>query len=196
MPKPKALRPDHLRELPPSLQPHDDLPLSLMLIFLAGQQGPAHLIAGVFPVPSLLSEWCPCPQSWESLSSAAGIGQHSGLFCPWTPTEGGRCFGCASSLWDSRTHSNKSQGCPEQPRLLRALTCGDVQTLRPIHLLSDFITRPRIQPRFVLRSYRRLREPGTDLWLPIKIMWFHHETWKLWLHFSFGDFGFAPGARV
>lgn len=24
-------------------------------------------------------------------------------------------------------------------------------------------------------------------------MWFHHETWKLWLHFSFGDAGFAPG---
>lgn len=24
-------------------------------------------------------------------------------------------------------------------------------------------------------------------------MWFYHKTWKLCLHFSFGDFGFAPG---
>lgn len=71
---------------------------------------------------------------------------------------------------------------------LRAALAAMLYSPRPIHLLSDFITSPKIQPRFVLRSYRRLREPGTDLWLPIKIMWFHHETWKLWLHFSFGDF--------
>lgn len=38
--------------------------------------------------------------------------------------------------------------------------------------------------------------PGADLWLPIKIMWFYHETWKLWLHFFFGDFGFAPGSAL
>lgn len=66
--------------------------------------------------------------------------------------------------------------------------CSDAESLRPIHLLSDFITSPKIRPRFVLRSYRRLREPGPDLWLPITIMWFYHETWKLWLRFSLWGF--------
>jgi len=60
---------------------------------------------------------------------------------------------------------------------------GEASSPRPVHLLSEFITSPKTQPGLVLSSYQGLRELGADVWLPIKVMWFYHETWKLWLHF-------------
>lgn len=90
-----------------------------------------------------------------------------------------------------------SQGLGPSGAAEPALCTASAAMLKPCGQFTCFqiyITSPKIQPRFVLRSYQRLREPGTDLWLPIKIMWFYHETWKLCLHFSFGDVGFAPGS--